>query len=61
MEYKILKELTSGKLEELVNQYLSKGWKLQGGVSIAENTNIQRGNMEELEQKIFCQAITIEK
>lgn len=36
MKYIILKEQFASDLERIVNEHLAKGWKLQGGVSVAE-------------------------
>ena len=35
MEYTVVSENSVDKLEQYVAAYLSEGWKLQGGVSVA--------------------------
>jgi hypothetical protein len=34
MEYKILEAVNSSELEQIVNQFLFRGWKISGGVSL---------------------------
>lgn len=39
-EYEILCSDAISGLERLVNEYLAKGWKLQGGVSAVEASHL---------------------
>lgn len=40
MKYTIIKSTSIEELEKSVNDYLSKGWKLQGGVCTVLNKEI---------------------
>jgi hypothetical protein len=54
MQYKVVREFESEDLEAKVQDYLNKGWQLQGGVSCS---------ISETEEECFpeyCQALTKE-
>lgn len=52
MEYKILSYRTDESLASAINEHLSDGWKLQGGVSVTQAENNSEWYM------VYAQAVT---
>ncbi|MCW1149171.1 DUF1737 domain-containing protein [Flavobacterium lacisediminis] len=44
-EYKVIEGISITELEQQINEYLKKNWKLQGGVSITYNRGTGRHEM----------------
>lgn len=54
MNYKVIETRQIGALEEKVNEFLEKGWILQGGVSISKPIN---GDFHAAHYLVYCQAM----
>lgn len=53
--YMLIKEDSEGALERSVDEELAKGWKLQGGVSVALAVD-----SEGIHHTVFAQAMTLD-